>query len=122
MTMRATGAIVTRSRIREVARQIAERFQPEKIILFGSYADGTPTADSDIDLLVVMETREKPLRAAAAISAAVEHPFPLDILVYRPADWAEYLREKAAFATHILSKGVVLHEARHHRMGRQGRG
>lgn len=119
--MPSTGAIATRSRIREIARQIVERFQPEQIILFGSYADRTPTPDSDIDLLIVMETRRKPLRAAAAISAAVEHPFPLDILVYRPADWAEYLREKAAFATQVLSKGVVLYEARHHRVGRQDR-
>jgi predicted nucleotidyltransferase len=45
------------SAIRRFARQIAERFQPQKIILFGSYAYGTPHEESDVDLLVVMPTR-----------------------------------------------------------------
>jgi predicted nucleotidyltransferase len=45
--------------IRRFARQVAERFQPDKIILFGSYAYGTPHADSDVDILVIMPTRNQ---------------------------------------------------------------
>jgi len=116
--MPGTEAVATMGCIREIVRQIVERFHPEKIILFGSYASGAPTPDSDIDLLVIMETRQKPLRAAAAVAAAVDHPFPLDILVYRSSDWAEYLRERAVFATQISSKGRVLHEASHHGVDR----
>ena len=48
------GAEVPLRVIRRFARQVAERFRPEKIILFGSYACGTPHADSDVDILVVM--------------------------------------------------------------------
>jgi predicted nucleotidyltransferase len=49
--------LVPMSAIRRYARQVAERFDPDKIILFGSYAYGKPTPDSDVDLLVVMPTR-----------------------------------------------------------------
>ena len=45
------------SAIRRFARQVAEHFQPEKIVLFGSYAWGTPHADSDVDILVIMPAR-----------------------------------------------------------------
>jgi predicted nucleotidyltransferase len=49
--------------IRRFARQVGERFQPDKIMLFGSYAYGKPHADSDVDILVVMPCRN-PLRQA----------------------------------------------------------
>ena len=47
------------SEIRRFARQVAERFHPEKIILFGSHAYGTPHADSDVDILVIMPARNR---------------------------------------------------------------
>ena len=53
------------SAIKRFARQIAERFHPEKIVLFGSYAYGKPHEESDVDLLVIMPTR-KPSSASAA--------------------------------------------------------
>jgi len=102
--------------IRKVVQQIVERFRPEKIILFGSYAYGTPTRDSDVDLMVVMDTRENPLRMAGLISAAIDHPFPLDILVMSPSDLEEYLRERAVFPTQVVTRGLVLHEARDNRV------
>ena len=83
--MGTMAAAAKMSDIRGIARQIAARFDPRKIVLSGSYAEGTPTPDSDIDLLVVMETRQEPLPAAAVISAAIDNPFPLGILVYRPS-------------------------------------
>ena len=45
--------------IRRYVRAVAERFQPERVILFGSYAYGQPNADSDVDLLVVMPARNQ---------------------------------------------------------------
>jgi len=102
---------VTLKDIQKIIRQIVERFHPQKVILFGSYAYGQPSADSDVDLLVVMETGENPLHTAAHIAASLDHFFPMDILVFRPADWEEYLREGAIFATHVATKGLVLYEA-----------
>jgi predicted nucleotidyltransferase len=97
--------------IREIVQQIVERFRPQKVILFGSYAQGTPTKDSDVDLLVIMETNEQALHAAARISAAIDHPFPLDILVFRPSDLKASLERRGVFATEVMAKGLVLHEA-----------
>lgn len=106
--------------IRRVVRQIVERFRPEKVILFGSHAYGEPTGDSDVDLLVVMETEENPLHVAARISASVDHPFPLDIVVVRPSELREALRERNVFETEVVTKGVVLYEAKDKAMDRQG--
>ena len=102
---------VTLKDIRAIARQIVDRFGPQKVILFGSYARGNPTHDSDVDLLVVMETNELPLHVAARISAAIDHPFPLDIVVFRPSDLQASLERKGVFATEVVAKGIVLHEA-----------
>ena len=58
------GADIPMRLIRRFARQAAERFHPDKIILFGSYAYGTPHADSDVDILVIMPCRNQIDQAA----------------------------------------------------------
>lgn len=98
--------------IQKMAQQIVERFHPKKVILFGSYAFGKPTRDSDVDLLVVMETDKNPVHAAGLISAAVDHSFPLDILVRRPSDLEAYLAEKTVFETQVVTEGLTLYEAK----------
>ena len=102
--------------IRRVTRQVVEQFHPQKVILFGSYAYGQPTEDSDVDLLVVMPTEENPLHTAARISAAVDHPFPLDLLVIRPSDLVVALQEQNIFETEVVKKGVILYEAEDQRV------
>ena len=97
--------------IRSVTRQIVHQFHPQKVILFGSYAYGQPTEDSDVDLLVVMDTDEPPLHVAAKIAATIEHPFPLDIVVRMPAEFAAAVQRKGVFATEVATKGVTLYEA-----------
>ena len=101
---------VTLKRIKEIAHQIVEYSHPRKIILFGSYAHDTATLDSDVDLLVMMDTEEKPFHVAAKISAAIDHPFPLDIIVFTPSDWNASLKRKGIFATEVMTKGIVLYE------------
>ena len=97
--------------IRNVTRQIVQQFHPQKVILFGSYAYGQPTEDSDVDLLVVMDTDESPLRVAAKIAAAIEHPFPLDIVVCTSIEFASAVHRRGVFATEVASKGLTLYEA-----------
>src|SRR5262245_49750686 len=69
--------------IRRFARQLGERFQPERIILFGSYAKGCPHADSDVDLLVIMPARNE-IDASVRLSLAFDPPFSLDLIVRTP--------------------------------------
>jgi uncharacterized protein len=97
--------------IRNVTRQIVRQFHPQKVILFGSYAYGQPTEDSDVDLLVVMDTDESPLHVAAKIAAAIEHPFPLDVVVRTPVEFASAVHRKGVFATEVATKGITLYEA-----------
>src|ERR1700687_5527339 len=74
------GADIPMRAIRRFARQVAERFHPEKIILFGSYAYGTPHADSDVDILVIMPARNQ-LDQAFKIRLGIPAPFPMDLIV-----------------------------------------
>lgn len=97
--------------IRSVTRQIVQQFHPQKVILFGSYAYGQPTEDSDVDFLVVMDTDESPLHVAAKIAAAIEHPFPLDIVVRTPGEFASAVHRRGVFATEVVTKGITLYEA-----------
>jgi len=89
-----------------------ERFHPRKVILFGSYAYGQPTADSDVDLLVVIDTEESPLHVAAQIAAEIEHTFPLDIVVRTPVELQAAAQRKGVFVSEVMSKGIVLYETR----------
>src|SRR5947209_8513529 len=104
--------------IRRYARQIAERFQPEKIILFGSYAYGTPHADSDVDLLVIMPARNQ-LDQAGKIRWQLPAPFPMDLLVRTPKNMKWRLEEGDWFLREITSKGKVLYEKTDRRMAAQ---
>ncbi len=104
--------------IRQYAREVAERFQPDKIILFGSYAYGTPHADSDVDLLVVMPARNQ-LDQAVKIELTCDPPFPLDILVRTPHNMKWRLAEGDSFLREVTTKGKVLYEKDHSRVGAQ---
>src|SRR5712692_2375492 len=114
------GADIPMRLIRRFARQVAERFQPDKIILFGSYADGTPHADSDVDILVIMPCRNQ-LARAVKIELACDPPFPLDLIVRTPTSINWRLAVGELFHTEIMTKGKVLYEKGDPRMGSQGR-
>ncbi len=113
-------ANVRMAAIRRFARQVAEHFQPEKIVLFGSYAWGTPHADSDVDILVIMPTRNQHDQAVR-IRRDVSAPFPMDLLVRTPNNLAWRLEEGESFHTQIMTKGKVLYEKSDTRVGSQGR-
>ncbi len=95
--------------LQKLVQQIVNGFHPQKVILFGSYAYGVPREDSDLDLLVIMEAGGRPLRAAANIAAAVDHPLALDILVLEPRQLQSALEREFTFATEVMTRGIVLH-------------
>lgn len=106
--------------IRRFARQVAGRFDPEKIILFGSYAYGQPHEDSDVDILVIMPARNQ-IDQAVRIDRAIDAPFPLDLIVRTPKNMAWRLQEGDDFLREIVAKGKVLYEKTDGRVGTQGR-
>jgi predicted nucleotidyltransferase len=108
---RAPFKLVTRRQIRAVVERIVEAVHPEKIILFGSYAYGHPTTDSDVDLLVVMESDERPAKRAIRIARhLLDVPFPMDILVRTPAEIGNWLRLEDCFMREVVRQGQVLYE------------
>jgi len=111
---------VPMSAIRRYARQVVEQFDPDQVILFGSYAYGTPTPDSDVDLLVVMPAHDQ-FSQAVRIAEAIERGFPLDVLVRTPRVLEQRLRWGDWFLREIVTRGKVLYEKADRRVGAQGR-
>jgi predicted nucleotidyltransferase len=93
--------------------RVARQFKPERIILFGSYAYGKPTADSDVDLLVVMRHNQRNVEKAIEIRLALDAHFPLDLLVRTPERIQERIALGDFFMREIVTKGEVLYEAAH---------
>src|SRR5437763_10378752 len=115
------GTNVPLTIIRKFAQDVGERFRPDKIILFGSYAYGTPHEDSDVDILVIMPARNE-LDQGFKIHWTIQPPFPLDIHVRTPKNMKWRLEEGDSFLTEVVSKGKVLYEKVDAGVGPKGRG
>ena len=102
---------VTQEILDEIVRRIVSALDPERIILFGSYAGGVPHADSDVDLFVVMETDLPPAQRELAVCRLLRpRPFPVDIIVKTPAEMDNGARQQDGFLTEIVTEGEVLYE------------
>lgn len=106
--------MVEMNKIEALTSQIVSAFKPERIIMFGSYADGRASDDSDIDLLVILQFEGKPVRKAIEIRNAIKARLPLDLIVRTPEQLAERLAQNDWFMRDIVEKGRTLYEANHH--------
>jgi predicted nucleotidyltransferase len=107
------GELIPQETIEGVVKAIAENFHPEKIILFGSYASGTPTPDSDLDLLVVMES-DVPKRKRSVPISMMFRPYPcaMDILVYTPEEVNKWNGATNHIVTEAFLDGRVVYDNR----------
>ncbi len=105
--------MISQNKIVQFGRQLATMFHPESIILFGSYAYGSPRSDSDVDILVVMPLDESPFDKSVEMRMKLRPGFPLDLLVRTPAKIRERLAMGDDFIRDIMEKGKVLYEAAH---------
>lgn len=105
--------MVALSTIQAYVDEVARRFLPEKIVLFGSHANGKPTPDSDVDLLIVMNSDRDVVEQAVEIRRAVPRSFPIDILVRTPEELRWRLDEGDCFTRDLMNTGRVLYEAQH---------
>ena len=104
---------MTPFQIRDFTNEIARRFLPERIILFGSQANGTANRDSDVDLLVVMDYEGPAPHKAAEILSSINPDFSVDLLVRKRSELDERLRLNDFFFRDLVSKGQVMYEASH---------
>jgi predicted nucleotidyltransferase len=99
--------------ILEMVEKIKNRYKPEKIILFGSYAYGKPTRDSDIDMLIVKRTKRKSMDRWFALKKLCNDPdrgIPFSPLVFTPEELQYRLSLGDQFIKEIWEKGKILYE------------
>ncbi len=103
---------ITPSLLQEIVRLIVNVADPEKIIVFGSYAGGNTTPSSDLDVLVIIKASHIPRHERSIpISLALSHIiFPMDILVYTEEEVEEWSDVPQAFITSVVKKGRVIYE------------
>jgi len=112
--IRPTGFPPVSKTLPQAIERIVTELKPEKIILFGSYAYGNPTPDSDVDLLIVMETngKEKEMYRAASM-LLYPRQFPVDIIVKTPKEVEEAIKggkDNSFFIREIIKKGMVIYD------------
>ena len=104
--------MATIQQIKKLGRDIASEFDPDRVVLFGSHAYGTPHADSDVDILVIMQHGEaKDWRMATKIRGRVRPKFPLDLIVRTPDQIRRRLALGDCFLKEIVERGTVLYES-----------
>jgi len=96
--------------IQQVTERIVRECNPHKVILFGSYAFGKPSGDSDLDLFVIMDSDLRRDQRTRKISKLFPHrQFPLDVIVYTPKEVEISLARENLFIQEIIEGGRVLY-------------
>ena len=107
--------MVTRQEIQATCDDIVREFAPLQVVLFGSYAYGTPTEDSDVDLLVVLPVPKSEFRSKAVeIRQRIPYRFSMDLLVRSPEEIAYRVSYNDWFLREITEKGELLHGSNVH--------
>jgi predicted nucleotidyltransferase len=103
--------MVKRSQIKAFVDSLTEHFKPNQVVLFGSYAYGKPTDDSDVDLLVIMPHSGHSVEQAAKIRTQIKAGFAMDLIVRSPEELERRLGMGDVFMQEIIQKGVPLYVA-----------
>lgn len=117
--------MISKTQIEQVVRAIVENYQPEQVILFGSYASGAAREDSDLDLAVVKNTSQPFFKRGSEVRMAIRqagqvHYFSKDILVFTPEEMKRQKEDKYSIVHEILTKGKTLYDrSKSARLGRQ---
>ena len=106
--------MVAISQIEEFGQRIGREFNAEKVVLFGSYAEGTATADSDVDLLVIAQFEGRSVEQSVKIRMKLRPRFPVDLIVRTAEKVRQRLEMGDGFMREILEEGKVLYEADKH--------
>ena len=103
--------MIETSKINDIVSRIAVKFNPDRIILFGSYAAGNPNNDSDIDLLVIRDTDLPRHRRSFDIQKSlIGSMIPMDILVYTQKEFDQEKQEKYSFISSAIKTSKILYE------------
>jgi predicted nucleotidyltransferase len=95
-----------------IAEVVKEEYDPEKIILFGSLAEGKVHEWSDIDLLIVKRTSKRPIERCLEVCKLIKPKIGIDLFIYTPEEYETFINERFSFLTNILKMGKILYEKR----------
>lgn len=99
--------------INKIRNSIVEKYSPEKIILFGSYAYGRPGRESDVDFFVVLPFKGKAVYKTIEILESVNPSIPMDLIVRTPEQVEKRLAQNDFFLREVFTRGKVLYESSH---------
>ena len=103
--------MIENSKINEIVNKIALKFNPDKIILFGSYASGEPTPDSDLDLLIIQDSDQpRHHRSFEIRKSLIGTMIPIDIIVYTPKEFENEKDERFSFINNTIKRSKILYE------------
>ena len=103
--------MITENKISEIIKKIASGYNPEKIILFGSYASGTAAENSDIDIFVIKDSElPRPQRTMQLRRMLLGSQIPMDLIVYTPGEVDKEKDEKYSFVYEVLNSGKTVYE------------
>ncbi len=103
--------MIEKDKILEIVNKITSGYNPDKIILFGSYATGNPNENSDLDLFVIKETNlPRPQRTVHVRKMLYGSMIPIDLIVYTPKEIEESKENRFSFVYEVLNNGKILYE------------
>ncbi len=103
--------MIKEEEIQKLAEKIAKKYKPEKIILFGSFAWGKASVDSDIDLFIIKKTDKKKTERKLEVKKIINGSFPVDVLVYTPKEVEHSInKDKNLFIEDILRNGKIIYD------------
>jgi predicted nucleotidyltransferase len=103
-------SMVTKEQVDEIVKRIVENYRPEKIILFGSYAYGTPSEESDLDLLIIKDSNLPRYKRGREVRKYLRGlKLAIDLVVYTKEEIQKWSDVRTAFITTVMEKGNVLY-------------
>jgi len=102
--------MVAMREIESFCDSLAKTYGPRRVVLFGSYATGSPREDSDVDLLITMDYIGNRLSVAANMIRSLNPRFAVDLIIRTEAEVQARLKQKDAFITMAIERGRVLYE------------
>jgi len=99
----------TEIELQKITQQLIDRYNPAKLLLFGSRAKNSAGRSSDIDLCIIIEVADK-RKLLTDMYLSIESDVPLDILLYSPDEWEQCVLDHTSFAYQINKEGVMLYD------------
>ena len=96
--------------INEMVYKLKALYKPELVMLFGSKAEGSDDAESDIDLLIVKQTKKRPLWRRIEVRKILGTDQPLDVIVYTPDEFSQLKKSERSSILYMLKNGKILFE------------